>query len=136
MAGVLIADDEPDVRTLIRILLETGGDGHLTVVAEASDGAEALQVWRELPERPDAVVLDNRMPELSGLEVATLMLAEEPEQVIVLCTSILDGNTRRAAAAMGIGACIPKRDIDMLPATIRALLDARPEPPALRIVED
>lgn len=129
MGGVLIADDEQDVRVLLRIAIETAGYD-LNVVAEAGDGHDALQIWRELPERPDAVVLDNQMPGLEGLEVAEIMLREAPEQVIVLCTAVLDGDLRRRAAAMGIGACIPKRDMDMLPATIQTLLDARGDPHA------
>jgi DNA-binding response OmpR family regulator len=62
LATVLICDDEPSLRELIRISL----DGPYTIV-EANDGEESLQLAREV--RPDVVILDMMMPRLSGLEV-------------------------------------------------------------------
>jgi CheY-like chemotaxis protein len=121
-ATVLLVDDEPDVLTLLRIALASYG---FEVVGEAGSGAEAVELWRGFDEPPDVVILDNRMPDLTGLEVAAVMLAEAPDQLIVMCTSIPDGETRRAAAAAGIAACLPKRDLDLLPATVQTLIDER-----------
>jgi CheY-like chemotaxis protein len=63
MASILVVDDEPDVRLLIRIILER--EGH--EVNEAADGEEAM----ELAERvdPDVILLDIRMPGVDGWEV-------------------------------------------------------------------
>jgi DNA-binding LytR/AlgR family response regulator len=64
---LLIADDEPPLRAwLRRLLAEVAADAE--VVAEAADGASALAEIERL--RPDAALLDIRMPGLSGLEVA------------------------------------------------------------------
>jgi DNA-binding response OmpR family regulator len=60
---ILIADDEPDIRGLVRTLLEKTG----ATVHEAADGREALRVFHEW--RPDIVLLDISMPELDGWHV-------------------------------------------------------------------
>jgi DNA-binding response OmpR family regulator len=62
LATVLICDDEPSLRELIRISL----DGPYTF-AEADDGEKSLELARRL--RPDVVILDMMMPRRSGLEV-------------------------------------------------------------------
>lgn len=63
---VLLADDHPIVRTGIRSLLQSASD--IEVVAEASSGAEALQLVEALA--PDVLLLDMEMPGLSGVDVA------------------------------------------------------------------
>jgi two-component system response regulator BaeR/two-component system response regulator AdeR len=80
LATVLICDDEPSLRELIRISL----DGPYSF-AEADDGEKSLEIARRL--RPDVIILDMMMPRLSGLEVLNEIrgdgeLAETP--VIVL----------------------------------------------------
>jgi len=80
LATVLICDDEPSLRELIRVSL----DGPYSF-AEADDGEKSLEVARRL--RPDVIILDMMMPRLSGLEVLSEIrgdrrLAETP--VIVL----------------------------------------------------
>ncbi len=62
LATVLICDDEPSLRELVRISL----DGPYSF-AEADDGEKSLEIARRL--RPDVVILDMMMPRLSGLEV-------------------------------------------------------------------
>src|SRR5260370_9276934 len=57
---ILVADDEPDIRGLVRTLLEKTG----AAVREAADGREALREFHEW--RPDIVLLDISMPELHG----------------------------------------------------------------------
>jgi two-component system, chemotaxis family, chemotaxis protein CheY len=125
MTTMLIVDDELDMRMLVRIVIEMANHG-LTIVGEASDGAEALQVWRELdgPPVPDVVILDNRMPGLSGLEVAAQILKERPEQLIVLYSAFLDDEVRTQAAAIGIVRCVSKQDLDRLPALIQEVTAA------------
>lgn len=117
---VLLVDDEPDIRDLARLILEVSG---LTVV-EAASGAEALKHYFELspPPVPAAVVLDQRMPGLSGLEVAAQMLSHNPEQVIVLFSAHLDQVAQAEAKALGVAACVSKLDARRLPEIIRGLL--------------
>ncbi len=122
MATVLVVDDDLDMRILIRIVLEIANTG-LTIVGEATDGAEALRMWRDLngPPDPDVIILDNRMPGMTGLEVAAQILEERPSQIIVMCTAVFDHDTRTQASELGITHCLPKRDIDMLPALVGML---------------
>ena len=69
MIRVVLADDQTLVRRGIRSLLELAGD--IAIVAEAGDGEEATAAIRR--ERPDAVLLDVRMPKRSGIEVLRLL---------------------------------------------------------------
>jgi CheY-like chemotaxis protein len=112
----LIVDDEPDMRTLLRVLL-SDATGDIEVVGEAVDGDEALAAWRE--QRPDVVVLDQRMPGLSGLEVAQKILAEHPEQQIILFTAYLTNALRDEATAVGVTRCLAKEQVFELPDVIR-----------------
>jgi YesN/AraC family two-component response regulator len=75
MTTILIVDDELDIRKLIRVVIEVANAG-FTVVGEAVDGPDALRVWHDLngPPVPDVIILDNRMPQLTGLEVARQIL--------------------------------------------------------------
>jgi DNA-binding response OmpR family regulator len=80
LATVLICDDEPALRELIRISL----DGPYEFV-EADDGEESLELARSV--RPDVIILDMMMPKRNGLEVLTELRREEDlanTRVIVL----------------------------------------------------
>ncbi len=78
---VVLADDHAVVRKGIREFLEMGGG--VAVVAEASDGLEAMSIIRE--HRPDVAVLDIQMPGQSGVEVTRAIRAERlPVGVLVL----------------------------------------------------
>ncbi len=70
LATVLICDDEPSLRELIRVSL----DGPYEFV-EADDGEESLEIARRL--RPDVVILDMMMPRRNGLEVLSELRREE-----------------------------------------------------------
>ena len=85
MPTVLIVDDEVDMRLIVRLALESGKRG-IEVVAEAVDGDDALTVFESLdhPGVPAVVILDNRMPGRSGIEVAELIRQSEPNQRIIL----------------------------------------------------
>lgn len=119
---VLIVDDEVDMRLLVRTILESAGLG-VEVVGEASDGLDALKVFEQLdpPEIPDVVILDNRMPGRTGLEVAADMLGEEPRQNIVLFSAFLTPELEAQAAELGIRACVTKSDFDRLPTLVAEL---------------
>lgn len=77
---VLIVDDEPSARVRLRRLLE---DLEADCVGEAANGLEALDHVREL--RPDLVLLDIAMPEISGLDVARHL--SEPRPLVVFQTA-------------------------------------------------
>ncbi|WP_214322248.1 response regulator [Nonomuraea sediminis] len=78
MIRVLIADDQALLRGSFRVLVESEPD--LTVVGEASTGAEAVELARA--ERPDVVLMDVRMPEMDGIE-ATRHIGDTARVLIV-----------------------------------------------------
>jgi DNA-binding NarL/FixJ family response regulator len=80
--SVLIVDDHPTFRRFARRLLEEAG---FTVVGEASDGAGAVDAVREL--RPEAVLLDVLLPDVSGLDIATALARSDHAPAVVLTSS-------------------------------------------------
>jgi DNA-binding NarL/FixJ family response regulator len=118
MTRVLIADDQALVRAGFRMILDAEDD--LDVIGEASDGAEAVRMAREL--RPDVVLMDIRMPELDGIE-ATRRVAElgtdPPVRVLMLTTFDLNEYVYDALRAGASG--FPLKDVppEQLAAGIR-----------------
>jgi DNA-binding NarL/FixJ family response regulator len=108
----LIVDDDSDMRFLVRMTIEVANHG-LAVAGEANSGTEAIAAV-EL-DRPEVIVLDNRMPGMTGLETARHILTEHPEQSIILFSAYLDADTVAEAQALGIHACMDKTDVDRLP---------------------
>jgi DNA-binding NarL/FixJ family response regulator len=87
MTTVVVADDQGMVRSGLISLLE--GDPEVTVVGEASDGAQAVAVVRRTD--PDVVLMDIRMPELDGLSATRQLVADGARaRVLVLTTFDLD----------------------------------------------
>jgi DNA-binding NarL/FixJ family response regulator len=80
---VLVVDDSPAIRARLVTMLREVHDIH--VVAEASDGDEALRLARL--HAPDVVVLDLNLPGLSGLEVLALLKAEPAPPVVIILTN-------------------------------------------------
>ena len=111
----LIVDDEEDMRVLLRTTIEVANEG-LAVVGEASSGKEAIELWRTA--RPDAIVIDHRMPEMTGIEVCRAILAEQPDLPVVLFTAFLTDELRRTARDVGVRVCLSKDDVHRLPETL------------------
>ena len=86
MIRVVLVDDQTLVRRGIRSLLELAGD--VTIAAEAADGEEALDVIRR--ERPDVVLLDVRMPKMSGVDVLRVLRDEVGAPPAILLTTFDD----------------------------------------------
>jgi DNA-binding NarL/FixJ family response regulator len=80
--SVLIADDQRLVRAGFRVIL--AGEPDISVVGEAADGAEAVELARAL--RPDVVLMDVRMPNMDGLTAARHVLGGSGSRVLVLTT--------------------------------------------------
>jgi DNA-binding NarL/FixJ family response regulator len=86
---VLIADDQALVRAGFRMIIDA--DPNLRVVAEANDGAQAVDAARRT--RPDIVLMDIRMPVMDGLEATRRIIAgngDNPPRVLILTTYDLD----------------------------------------------
>jgi two-component system chemotaxis response regulator CheY len=80
---VLIADDAVFMREMLREILTDAG---YEIVAEASDGAEAVEQFRE--HSPDLVTLDIVMPRKSGFDALQEILVDEPNACVVMCSAL------------------------------------------------
>ncbi len=80
---VLCVDDHPLVRKGIASILANEAD--MELVAEAGNGREAVEMFREL--RPDVVLMDLRMPQQDGIEATRAIRADDPEARIIALTS-------------------------------------------------
>jgi DNA-binding NarL/FixJ family response regulator len=120
---VLVVDDDPVVRFGLTMMLRGAPD--IRVVAEAGDGAEAI----ELAERhaPDVVLMDIRMPGTDGL-TATETLRRRPRspQVVVLTTFDADAHVLRALRAGAAGFLLKDTPPDELVLAIRHAAAGRP----------
>src|SRR5207244_13216813 len=81
--GVLIADDHSVVREGLASLI--GRKADMTVVAEAANGREAVELWKQ--HRPDVTLLDLRMPELDGVGAIKEIRAGDEHASITVLTS-------------------------------------------------
>jgi DNA-binding NarL/FixJ family response regulator len=96
MPRVLVVDDEPAFRSVARELLEHGG---FEVVGEATDATTALRSEREL--RPDVVLLDVRLPDGTGVDVALAMSGHEAPPSVVLVSTADYGDVVAGCGARG-----------------------------------
>lgn len=101
---VVLADDHAVVRQGIRQFLETGSN--IAIVAEASDGLEAVRLIRE--HQPDVAVLDIQMPGQSGIEVTRLLRAERFPVGILILTAFDDEPYIRAVLQAGANGYVLK----------------------------
>ena len=94
---VMIVDDHSMVRRGLATILKVRPD--LDLVAEASDGHEALQLCQEF--RPDVVLMDLVMPEMSGAEATQLILDQFPSTQVIALTSFQEKELVREALQAG-----------------------------------
>src|SRR5262245_32837242 len=95
---VMLADDHTTVRMGVRTLLETTPS--ISVVADASDGLDAVRVAREC--NPDVVVLDVAMPGMNGIEVAREIRTQNERVCIVILS--MHGDRQYVVEALRAGA--------------------------------
>ena len=96
--SVLLVDDTPDLRALVRMALERRGD--FRVVAEAGDGLEGVDSAKA--HQPDVVLLDIAMPVMSGLEALPLIREVCPTSTVIMLSGF--GADKMAAQAIEAGA--------------------------------
>lgn len=103
-ARVVLADDTPDIRLLLRLALER--TGNFEVVGEARDGLEALEVVANL--RPDAVVLDLAMPKMDGLEALPGIRERSPATKVLVLSGFQASQMRAETHRKGAHAYLEK----------------------------
>jgi DNA-binding NarL/FixJ family response regulator len=85
---VVVADDEPHIRMLMKAVLARAG---FEIAAEAKNGQEAIEAVRE--HRPDVLLLDINMPRMSGEEALPAILEICPDIAVIMLTSVTDRMT-------------------------------------------
>src|SRR5213592_2167855 len=116
---VLVVDDEPQIRTLLKATLTRAG----YAVVEASNGREALNA--KSIDKPDLVLLDLGLPDRDGLELVTLLRGEPRSALIVISAR---DQTEQKVAALDLGAddyVTKPFDTEELLARVRASLRQR-----------
>lgn len=114
---ILIADDHSVVRQGLRMFLALDPD--LKVVAEATDGAEAVRLAREL--KPDVVLMDLLMPAMDGIAATQEIRRELPDTEVLALTSVLeDASVVGAVRAGAIGYLLKNTEADELRRAIKA----------------
>jgi DNA-binding NarL/FixJ family response regulator len=113
-----LADDIEEMRALLRMLLTR--DGRFVVVGEAGDGAAAIDVVER--EQPDLVVLDVKMPALTGIEALPRLLNVAPLARIVVLSAFTATEMAQSARELGAVGYIEKHaNVSTLPAELYAL---------------
>jgi DNA-binding NarL/FixJ family response regulator len=122
---VLIVDDEPDLRILLR--LQLGFEDDFEVVGEAADGIDALERTAEL--RPDVVVMDLLMPRMTGFEATARLRAEQPEVGIVAYSAVAGDFARDEMERLGVELVLKSGDIEPVADALRRCHAARAATP-------
>jgi len=116
---ILIADDHGIVRAGIRLLLER--QVGMTVVAEAADGAEAVE--QALASKPDLCILDVGMPRLTGLQAALEIRRHLPQSRVLILSMHDDQRYLFEALKAGASGYVLKREADQdLVGAVRAVI--------------
>ncbi len=120
MIRVVLADDQPLVRTGLRMILSDQPD--LEVVGEGATGREAVLLCAE--QRPDVVLMDVRMPDLDGIEATRAVTAViDAPRVLVLTTFDLDDVVYEALRAGASGFLLKDAPEERLTTAIRVVAD-------------
>lgn len=132
---VLVVDDHPPMRVgLVALIKSQPG---MDVVAEASDGEEAIEVYEDV--RPDVVLMDLRMPGMGGVEAILAIRKKDPAaRVIVLSTYDWDEDIHRAIQSGAKSYLLKDMAIEEIASTVRGVYagDASlPRPVAQRLTE-
>ena len=116
---ILLVDDHPLVRRLLRRMIESYND--LKVVGEAVNGEEAVLLAARL--KPDVVIMDIHLPVLSGISASTLIKVNNPFVTVIALTAGGPWQDEKAMTIAGAAAVINKSDVlhALRPAILNAI---------------
>jgi DNA-binding NarL/FixJ family response regulator len=106
MPGILICDDNPNIRYLLRVFVES--QTPFKICGEAGHGTEAIDTARLL--QPDLILLDLAMPVMNGAEAASVIKTMLPRTKIILFSMHMDSVPRSLAATIGVDLALSKSD--------------------------
>lgn len=114
---VVIVDDDTFITGALKTILETTEE--ITVVGVGADGREVLELYHEY--KPDVLLMDIRMKEMSGLEAAEKILAQDPQAKILLLTTFSDDEYIIKALKAGVKGYLLKQDYQSILPALRAV---------------
>jgi two-component system chemotaxis response regulator CheY len=120
---VLIVDDSDTIRRMLGTILRSR---RWTVCGEAENGQSGVQKFHQL--KPDVVLLDLSMPDITGIEAAKLMSAIDPTVPLILFTILEIEGIENAAREAGIRAIVPKIEAWNLIGSIESLVAEKSRP--------
>ncbi len=102
---ILIVDDSETTRRIVGTILRSR---HWTICGEAEDGRTGVEKFQKL--KPDVVLLDLSMPDMTGIEAAQQMSAADPKASLILFTILEIKGIGDAARKAGIRTIVPKSE--------------------------
>ena len=115
---ILLVDDNPSVRHYLRAILELQASWRVS--AEAKNGVEALHSVLESP--PDVILMDYKMPDLNGVDLAKQIYELFPEIPILMVTLHLSRQLADAARLVGVRGACAKQDIGSIVEAVEVVL--------------
>jgi NarL family two-component system response regulator LiaR len=113
---VIVADDDPFVRRLVKDALQNAG---IVVIAEASSGREAVELT--LHYHPDVALIDVAMPDVDGFAATRRIVAQSPRQLVVLLTGPEDEEVALLGLRAGASGFLSKDlPVEALPQVVKA----------------
>lgn len=116
----LVVEDERDARALLRATLER--DGRIQIIGEAADGAEGLALAARL--HPEAILLDLRLPTMSGEEILPRLRASLPDTVVVVVSALPGPEHEAEVKQLGAAAYVDKSNLREVPSVVAELCAA------------
>jgi DNA-binding NarL/FixJ family response regulator len=102
--NILIVDDSPEIRKLVRLYFQR--ETHFQICGEAVDGLDAIEKASEL--HPDLIILDESMPRMDGLHAARILHSTNRDVPIILFTLHADTISSSEACAAGVALVVSK----------------------------
>ena len=115
---IVVADDDKFVTLSLKTILEADGD--ITVTGIGRNGREAVELYGSL--KPDVLLMDIRMEEMSGLSAAEAILKDDPAAKILFLTTFSDDEYIIQALGMGAKGYILKQDFEGIVPALKAVL--------------
>lgn len=114
---IVIVDDDVFITGALKTILEANED--ITVAGVGADGKDAIELYRK--EKPDVLLMDIRMKEMSGLSAAEKILSEDSAANILLLTTFSDDEYIVKALKCGVKGYLLKQDYNSILPALRAV---------------
>jgi DNA-binding NarL/FixJ family response regulator len=115
--NVIVIDDDPLVCSALKTILEA--EDQITVVGTGHNGKEAIQLYHE--KKPHILLMDIRMPVMSGLEASEVIISSDNEAKILFLTTFSDDEYIVKALKLGVKGYIIKQNFDSIVPTLKAV---------------